>query len=315
MFQIRIIGLGPGPEKYLTIEAVEFIEDEYPNFLRTEQHESVTYLRRSNIDYKSFDKLYDESEEFSSVYETIAKTLIHEAKTSPVNYFVPGDPLVAEDAVQILLRTYENVKIVHGVSFIEPVLRVVNCDPVNGLKIVDGDEFSSLDFDPQVDTIITQVYNQRILSEVKLAIGEIYGDECQLYLISNAGMDEQEEVHRLSAYELDRGYEVGIQTSIFIPGRQDRNRYTIRDLLDHVDQLAPLPSREDVICAFEASVKRFIEDKSNPDPYVQEMNLARLLQLLVVLSYQNVKDGRFSLTDLTSSAMEYMISTNVEEYK
>ncbi len=315
MFQIRIIGLGPGTEKYLTREAIQFICDGYPNFLRTEQHDSVSYFKNNEIEYQSFDKLYDELKDFSSVYETIAKTLIDEAKSTPVNYFVPGDPLVAEDAVQILLRTYENVKIVHGVSFIEPVLGLVNCDPVSGLKIIDGDEFSILDFDPQVDTIITQVYNQRIVSDLKLAIGEVYGDECQLYLISYAGMEEKEEVHSLLSYELDRGYEVGVQTSIFIPGRQERHRHAMKDLLDHYDHLESLPQRQELIRAFAAKAKSFVEDGLSEDPYAREAELSDLLQLLLGLSYHDIKDGHFSLTDLTSSAMETLISSTMENRK
>ena len=55
-------------------------------------------------------------------------------------------------------------------------------DPIEGLKIVDAFECKNHIFDKRIGTIITQVYDQYIASEVKLALSAYYRDDTQVYL-------------------------------------------------------------------------------------------------------------------------------------
>ena len=172
MAKIYIIGLGPGSINDLTLEAVSEIESGRKNFLRTEKHPTVEYLKSKSIDYKSFDHIYEESENFEEVYKTIADKLEEELKESrDINYLVPGNPLVAESTVKILLERELDIKIISGLSFIESVLELVQKDPIDGLQILDGLVFNINDININMDTIITQVHNEFILSEIKLILG------------------------------------------------------------------------------------------------------------------------------------------------
>ena len=102
---IYIIGLGPSTEKYLTMETIEILKDGSKKlYLRTEVHPIVDYLKKSGIEYKSFDNLYDESDSFDGIYEDLVRELIELSKKDDIVYAVPGNPFVAEDSVSLLLQ-------------------------------------------------------------------------------------------------------------------------------------------------------------------------------------------------------------------
>src|SRR5690554_4562053 len=144
MGKIYIIGLGPGSIDSLTLGALERINSGDKNFLRTEKHPTVQYFREKNIPYKSYDYLYESEEDFNQVYTKIVEDLIKEAENCDINYYVPGNPLVAEKTVELLMERGLELEIISGMSFIEPVIELVRRDPINGLKLVDGTDFSSL---------------------------------------------------------------------------------------------------------------------------------------------------------------------------
>ena len=124
-------------------------------------------------------------------------------------------------------------------SFIEPMIELVRRDPIDGLKIVDGTTFNKQVVDINSDIIVTQVYNQRILIDLKLAISEVYGDDFNIWVIKSAGIEEYEEVNNIPIYELDRIHEVDHLTSVYIPKieESDRKVFDFNDLIGIMDLL------------------------------------------------------------------------------
>ncbi len=120
------------------------------------------------------------------------------------------------------------IQVFTGLSFIEPIIELVGTDPVHGLKIVDGIEFKIKDIDINLDCIITQVYNDKVASDIKLVLSQVYGDEYQIYLINNAGIIGEEEIHKIPIYELDRIHRIGNLTSIYIPKVDKINKKNIQ---------------------------------------------------------------------------------------
>lgn len=141
--------------------------------------------------------------------------------------------MVAEKTVELLLGENLDIEIISGMSFIEPVIEIVGRDPIDGLKIVDGSVFDSLNVDINVDMIITQVYNERIMSEVKIILSEIYGDNYTVWLIHNAGVNNHEKVLKIPVFELDHDPEIGALTSIFIPkiDKKDKKTFDFNDIM------------------------------------------------------------------------------------
>lgn len=217
---INIIGLGPSNKDYLSLKAIKHIHSGKKNYLRTSRHEASDYFREEGIDFESFDEIYEKSDNFDEVYKSIVKRLIEEGRKEEINYYVPGDPMIAEKTVELLIKSQEDINIVSGVSFIEPVLRAVGRDPLSGFKLLNAEDICFYDFDKDADILLTQVYNKRILSDVKLLLAEIYGDEYEIYFIKDAGL-KSEVCEYIKIFELDRIEEANYQSSVYIPKSND----------------------------------------------------------------------------------------------
>ncbi len=319
MGKIYVVGLGPGSVSALTIGAVDRIISGNKNFLRTENHPTIEYFKEKNIAYKSYDYLYEREENFDIVYENIVSQLKKELKENgDINYFVPGNPLVAEKTVDLLLEEKDlEVEIVSGMSFIEPMIELVKRDPINGLKIVDGSVFTTQMIDINVDIIITQVYNQRILSDIKLILSEIYGDEYKVYLIHGAGVESLEEKNLLPIYELDRNPNIGVLTSLYIPKIEEKNKKTF-DFNDILDIMLLLRSKDgcswDIKQSHESIRRCVVEeayevvdaiDKGDLEGLVEE--LGDLLLQVVFHSQIAFEEGEFNIYDVTSTLAKKLI--------
>lgn len=212
---INIIGLGATDEYGITLQALEFIKDKNPNYLRTEKVDAIKKFNEIGIEYSTFDYLYESEDTFEDVYNKIVETLINESKQREINYFVPGTPLIAERTVLKLIESRVEINLVAGVSFIEHILNAVKRDPSNGFMLLDADDFSAFNINTKLDIAITQVYNMRTAVDLKLALSEIYGDEYQVYFIKNAGLSD-EVVEKISVYEMDR-MQYNHQCVIYVP--------------------------------------------------------------------------------------------------
>ena len=103
---------------------------------------------------RSFDYLYEREAHFSDIYRQIAEELItlalSEKEEKGVIYCVPGHPAIGEASVRHLRALSKErgveLKIVAGLSFLEPVCTALGIDPLErGLQIADGTEIASLD--------------------------------------------------------------------------------------------------------------------------------------------------------------------------
>ena len=236
MSKLYIIGLGPGDIDALTLGAINRIKSGDKNFVRTVNHPTMEYFSRNNIKFSSFDYLYEEKEDFADVYESIADTLIQELETfGTINYYVPGNPMVAEKSVNLLIEKLpkDKYEIVTGLSFVEPILETVGLDLIEGLKIVDGIGLKYTDIDINSNMIITQTYSKMVVSELKLIISEIYGDDYKVYLIHGAGLKD-ELVEYIPISKLDWSESINVLTSVFIP-KVDKEKYKIFDYDDVVN--------------------------------------------------------------------------------
>lgn len=212
---INVVGLGSTSSKDLTLEAVEIMKNGNNNYLRTDNHDSVKFFKENKISYESFDYLYEESESFEDVYNKIVDFLIEKSKKGDINYFVPGNPFVAEKTVKLLLNSDVDINITSGISFIEPVLAAVGRDAVDGLLFLDS-YANRFDFDLRRDTLITQIYNKRIASDVSLSLQEVYRENDLAYVITNAGL-EDEIVREIEIYKLPRIEDYNHQSCVYIP--------------------------------------------------------------------------------------------------
>ncbi|HAZ05621.1 MAG TPA: nucleoside triphosphate pyrophosphohydrolase, partial [Acetobacterium sp.] len=102
-------------------------------------------------------------------------------------YAVPGNPLFGEKTVEKLIVAAKaagiSYRIYPGVSFVDVTLNSLEADPINGLKIIDAFDLFKNPPDPRIGTLVTQVYDRHMASELKLQLMEIYDPEKRVVLL------------------------------------------------------------------------------------------------------------------------------------
>lgn len=220
---ITIIGLGPGNPEQLTLEAWRALEGSQEVYLRTLRHPVVEALPRGPA-YRSFDDLYEAHDSFPEVYEAMAQRLLALAeRPEGVVYAVPGHPTMGETSVRRALELAAEralpVRIIAGLSFLEPTAVALGIDPFDGLQIADATALALRhhpNLDPDVAALVVQVYNRQLASEVKLTLMSLYHDDHPVRLVRAAGTPDAS-VRDLPLYELDRQGDLDHLTSLYIP--------------------------------------------------------------------------------------------------
>ncbi|MGB9879760.1 MAG: nucleoside triphosphate pyrophosphohydrolase [Anaerolineae bacterium] len=220
---ITIVGLGPGAPNLLTIEAQQVLQSAEEIYLRTRQHPTVEALSLTARIY-SFDDVYERASTFEEVYAEIAARVVELGhREQGVVYAVPGHPLVGETSVQRILTLAEQeglpVRIVEGLSFVEPVCARLRLDPLQGLQIADATALALAHypmFNPDLPLLIGQLYNRDLAAEIKLVLMMAYPDDHLVSLVRAAGT-ATEAVVTIPLYELDRCAEVDHLTSLYVP--------------------------------------------------------------------------------------------------
>jgi len=227
MGTITIVGLGPGDPRHLTREAWEVLEvvagSNGEVWLRTERHPTVAGLPH-RLTLRSFDYLYEEVDDFLQVYDTIADEVLRLGRRPEgVVYAVPGHPLVGEATVRRILTRAEAVdlavRIVEGLSFVEPTLAALRIDALAGLQICDAVDLAAChhpSLNPDLPALVAQLYSRPLAADVKLTLMNQYPDDHEMMLVHAAGTPEQRVAHLL-LYELDRQHDIAHLTTLYVP--------------------------------------------------------------------------------------------------
>jgi tetrapyrrole methylase family protein/MazG family protein len=238
--QITIVGLGPGDPRFLTAEASTVLAEADEIYLRTRQH-PVTATLPGQAVIHSFDTLYDEAESFSALYQAIAERVMALGeRPDGVVYAVPGHPLVGETSVSLILDLALDrelpVRLVDGLSFVEPILSALRTDALTGLQLIDALDLASQHsprLDPDRPALVGQLYSREVASDVKLTLLNVYPPEHAVTLIHAAGMPSQQ-VRSRPLHSLDRD-SVDHLTSLYVPAlSQPGSLITFQELVAHL---------------------------------------------------------------------------------
>jgi len=220
---ILLLGLGPGSPDLLTRQAWQTLQEAKEIYLRTCQHPTVAGFP-PGLQVHSFDALYQNSQTFEEVYETIIQeVLCLGARPQGVIYAVPGHPFVAEATCPEIARRARAqglpVQVIEGLSFLEPTFTALGVDPLPHTALVDALLLSAAHapaFPPDAPALIAQIHSAGVASDVKLTLMENYPDEHPVMLVHAAGTPECQ-VEHLRLYEIDRGPHIGLLTTLYLP--------------------------------------------------------------------------------------------------
>ena len=324
MGSIKVVGLGPGDFGYITMESWELMQGAEQLYLRTAKHPTVPMLVERGVSFATYDNFYEEAEDFARLYQRIADDLVAKAQLgSDIVYAVPGSPMVAEKTV-VLLRekaaalsgTDKEIElaILPGMSFVEVLYGKLGIDPIDGLTIIDAEDFASLPVDMPTGLVVTQVYNQQIASDAKLSLMEVLPDEYPVTYIHKLGMPD-ESIREIPLYELDRQPDIDYLTSLYIRPYPKKPEFDITPLQDIIKTLRePGGCPWDIAQTHESIRKNLIEetyevveaiDLEDYDLLCEE--LGDLLMQVVFHARMAEEAGEFSMQDVIDGVTEKLV--------
>src|SRR5580765_8425774 len=201
---ITIVGLGPGSPDQLTREAWEVLSQAGEVYARTARHPTLAGLP-PELAVKSFDDVYESTPAFEQVYAAIAeRVLALGRRPEGVVYAVPGHPAIGEATVGLIraeaARSGLPVRVVAGLSFVEPALTALGLDALPNLQ--------------NAPALVAQLYSTTIAGDVKLTLMNQYPDEHQVALVHAAGTAD-ERVEWVPLYELDHSPHIAHLTALY----------------------------------------------------------------------------------------------------
>ena len=312
---LKIMGLGPGAYEALTIGALKELKNNKNIYFRTEKHPTVDFLKD-----ESYDHAYEKYDSFDDVYKYIAEDLITKIKDDEdLIYAVPGHPLVAEKSVVNLIELCKEnniqYEVLPAVSFVDAMMEALQVDPIEGVKIIDAFDMKNQILDKRVGTIITQVYNNFIASEVKLRLLEGYEDDTEIIFVRAAGVEGLESIRKIPLYELDWQEDIDYLTSIYIP-KDLGNKKDFQDLLDIIETLRSPggcpwdreQTHESLKSALLEECYEVIDAIENEDEDALIEELGDVLLQVVFHASIGKEDGYFDIMDVIGGISNKMIN-------
>lgn len=267
--KLTIVGLGFGEKKGITLEAIEKIKSSSNVILRTKHHPTVELLDEMGIKYKTCDELYEKANNFEELYRSIAKKVLEESREKDTVYVVPGAPSILESTAFHIIKDEPDVEIVEAVSFIEPCVTASKVDIGEGLVMVDAVDVNFFNLNPNFNIMITQLWNEFIISDVKLALMEVYGDEYEIEAIYSAGIKGEEEVKKLKVYEMDRILKPDIRLSLVVPTYKGNNFLQLLNDVSNCDNFKNI-DKFDIDPELKSAVLKLSESYKNLKNLVDE---------------------------------------------
>lgn len=320
--QITIVGLGSGDVDQLTVGIFRKLEQAEKLFVRTKDHPALEALQ---ADFVTFDEVYESKNSFPEVYTEIANRLLQAAieglDTEEIIYAVPGHPMVAEKTVQILREQGQalniTVDVLGGESFLDEAFTRLGFDPIEGFQLLDAAQLNAQLLQPQLHTVIGQVYDTFTASDVKLSLMELYPDDFEVIVCHYLGVQGKEIIERTPVYELDRTENYGNLSLIYVPRTEDeqiRNR-TFARLHEIVGILrSPGGCPWDQEQTHQSLRQNFIEETyevletiDDDDPEHMQEELGDVLLQIMLHAQIEEETGAFTVYDVIESLNQKLI--------
>ncbi len=209
--RVVVVGLGPAGPDLLTAGTLAALDRIPHRFLRTRRHPAASAV----ADATDFDPLYEAADSFDDVYAAIVEALVAAAADhGEVLYAVPGSPVVAERAVELLLADERiEVEVLPALSFLDLAWARLGVDPVAlGARLVDGRRFEVEAAGERGPLLVGQCDQAHVLSDIKLSVDE----GPSVVVLQRLGLPD-ESVREVAWDDLDREVEPDHLTSLWIP--------------------------------------------------------------------------------------------------
>lgn len=340
MRTVTIVGLGPGGIGLISLETLETLQRAEQVVVRTRKHPAVEDFPRYQIRFTTCDDLYETHGTFEAVYQAIVERVLGVAETAgQVVYAVPGDPLMAESTVQLLVQAGRerddlSVTVLPALGAVNLMLACLCIDPGDGLRIADARDpllrprneapepeahaayHGATSRDTTVPTLWLQVDTPLVAGNLKVALLEDYPPEHPITVLTAVGAPGEEQVQQVPLEELDRGPAITHLTSVYVPALTwEQRRHTVTDLraimaLLRGERGCPWDREQDMRSLRRTVIEEAYEtadaiDRDDPDALAGE--LGDLLLNVIFLAQLGAEEGVFDFDDVTQALADKLI--------
>ena len=229
MSGIIVVGLGPGTPELLTAEAHAVLNEAREIWVRARSHPVLDALP-PHLTLHTFDDASKAKADTDpgARYREIAEHVVRLGqRPEGVLYGVPGSPWLGEVTVRHIVEGARArgvpVRLVQGVSFVEPVLAALELTTPAALQVADATAVAARYFPPlEADrpAIVAQLDSHALAVRVQAILLELYPDDHPVVLVEAAGTPHQR-VIPLALGALGRHAEWRWLTALYIPPRQE----------------------------------------------------------------------------------------------
>lgn len=320
MNTITVIGLGAGGLEQLPLGVYRRLQQkDQPVYVRTSRHPVLRELLTEGVVFESFDSIYEKQDQFANVYSEIAEQLKTKAQEQDLLYLVPGHPMLAEQTVQMLIKQREagsiKLKIEGGQSFLDDTFKALEIDPIEGFQFLDATDLKRDRLQLLNHTILCQVYDSMVASEVKLTLLEELPPHYPVTIVTAAGSDEEKLV-TVTLEDLDRSVDVDNLTSVYIPpaekGQLNHQFFRLREIIQTLRSPEGCPwdrkqTHESLRKYLIEEAYEFIDAVNNQDDDHMVEELGDVLLQVMLHSQIGEDEGFFTIDDVIHSITEKMI--------
>ena len=340
MRQVTVVGLGPGAIGLISLETLEALQQAEQVIVRTAKHPAVADFPRYSIRFIACDDLYEQHDTFEHVYQAIMDRVLEAARGGAVVYAVPGDPLIAEHAVQLLLQAGREqpddvrITVLPALGAVNLMLARLQLDPGDGLRIADARDpllrprseaplpeehqayHGAVPLDTTLPTLWLQVDTPLVAGNLKVVLLEGYPPEHPVTVLTAVGAAGEEQVTVAPLAEFDRGPAITHLTSLYVPPLPwEQRRHTLTDVrlimaLLRGEHGCPWDREQDMRSIRRTVIEEAYEtvdaiDRDDPDAIAGE--LGDLLLNIIFLAQLGAEEGVFDFDDVTQALADKLI--------
>ena len=323
MPHITIVGLGPGDPDLLTRAAWDALSAASDVYLRTNQHPVVTALP-AHLVVHSFDAEYARADEFADVYAEITRQVISlGSRPEGVVYAVPGDPAIGE-ATTWLIRAAAGeanipVRVIHGVSFVEPACLALGLDPLeqDGLQVLDAMVAASSHvppFDTSRPALLAQCYSRALASDVKLTLLHSFPETHPVTVLrAAAGGPGEASLATIPLFELDHSTAYDHLTTLYVaPAGPQASFNRLQEIVAHLRAPDGCPwDREQTVQTLRKDlleeIYELVEALDEDDDIKMAEELGDAALLLTMIAQIGAEEERFQWPQVMTQIVEKLI--------
>jgi len=318
-FGITLLGLGPGDPGQLTRQAWDWLTTIDEVALRTRQHPAVAGFPPA-LELTSFDDLFEHGEPFEAVCEQIIQQVLALGRRPQgVTYAVPGHPFIADATGPEIWKRAKlegtAVRLIEGLSFIEPVYSALGLNPFPHSALVDALELAGLhhpSFPPDQPALVVHIHNQQLASKVRLTLKAVYPDDHSVRLVHAAGTPQQM-VEDLRLSEIDCSPHIGPQSVLYLPPLESETSFErFQEIVAALRAPDGCPwDREQT----HESLRKYLLEETyealagldENDPAVMEEEFGDLLLQIVLHAQIGCEEGEFTMADIIQGISRKLI--------